>query len=287
VNVELAETPIWDPRNGKIYWTDLFPGDVYEYDPVTGKDRKWETGKMIGAAVPSEDPSELFVALEDGMYRMNKASGDLTLIANPEPGNDKNRFNDSRIDAAGRIFTSSVAKTGGTAAFTPDQTGNFYMIERDGTVKVIMPDIQQYNTMLWNKNSTKMYVSDTYNQKLLVWDYDLAGGPSGKPKVGIDFSGKQGTPDGLTLDSEGNLYVFHWTGKISVWDKDLKWKEDIAFQVEQVTCGGFAGPDMKDLYVATARFQYTPEQMENRKGAGGFFKARSEIAGNVEHFLKK
>jgi sugar lactone lactonase YvrE len=283
-DVLLAETPIWDSRNACIYWTDLFGGEIHEYDPASKKERKWSTGKWIGSAVPADDPAKIFTALEDGMYLLDKETGQLSLIADPEPGISKNRYNDARIDVRGRIFTSSVPKTYATPDYTPDQHGAFYMVERDGKITKINDNINQYNGIVWTPDNKKMYVVDTYNGTLLEWDYDPDRGPAGEHRIVIDFKGKQETPDGLSIDVEGNLYICHWSGKISVWDKNLNWKEDIVFPVEQVCCGGFGGGDMKDFYVATARFGFTPEQLANRRGAGGIFMARSPIAGLPDHF---
>ena len=285
-NVLLAETPIWDKRNKCLYWTDMFKGDIYEYNPVSKAERKWSTGKIIASAVPSENPLELFVALEDGMYRMDKETGALTLILSPEPGNDKNFHNDTRIDSEGRIYTSSVVKSYVTTSYTPDQTGFFYQIEQDGTVKKLLDGVNQLNCMVWNLENTKMWVADTYNKRLLEWDYDPALGAKGNCRVVLDFNGKQETPDGMSVDTEGNLYISHWSGKISVWDKNLNWKEDIPFPVEQVCACGFGGEDMKDFYVTTARFNYTEEQLKDRRGAGGIFMARSPVAGLPDHFYK-
>jgi sugar lactone lactonase YvrE len=285
-NVYLAETPIWDKRNNCLYWTDMFEGEIFEYNPASGAERKWSTGKLIGSAVPSENPGELFAALADGMYRLDKETGALSLIACPEPGNAKNRYNDTRIDSEGRIYTSSVANTYATPAYTPDQTGAFYQIERDGTVKKLLDGINQFNCIVWNQGNTRMWVADTYNKRLLEWDYDPRRGAIGACRVALDFNGKQETPDGMCLDVEGNLYICHWSGKISVWDKSLAWKEDIPFPVEQVCACGFGGGDMRDFYVTTARYDYTPEQLNNRRGAGGIFMARSPVAGLPDHFLK-
>jgi sugar lactone lactonase YvrE len=283
-NVVLAETPVWDKRNARVYWTDLFAGDIHEYDPVSGEDRKWPTGKWIGSAIPASDPSKIFAALEGGMYLLDKETGKLSLIANPEPDNSKNRYNDARIDGRGRIFVSSVSKTYGTPDYTADQRGTFYMIEKSGSITKIAENINQYNGIVWTPDNKKMYVADTYNTTLLEWDYDLDRGPVGDCRIVIDFKGRQEMPDGLSIDTEGNLYVCHWSGKISVWDKNLSWKEDIPFPVEQVCCGGFGGGDMKDFYVATARYGFTPEQLAERGGAGGIFSARSPIAGLPDHF---
>jgi sugar lactone lactonase YvrE len=284
-NVCLAETPIWDRRNNCLYWTDMFEGEIFEYHPASGAERKWSTGKRIGSAVPSEDPGVLFAALEDGMYRLDKESGVLSLIACPEPGNEKNCYNDTRIDSEGRIYTSSLAKSYTTPHYTPEQTGAFYQIERDGTVKKLLDGVNQLNCMVWNLDNTKMWVADTYNKRLLEWDYDPARGAGGC-RTALDFNGKQGTPDGMSVDIEGNLYICHWSGTISVWDKNLRWKADIPFPVEQVCACGFGGGDMRDFYVTTARYGYTQEQLADRRGAGGIFMARSPIAGLPNHFLQ-
>ncbi len=285
-NIELAETPIWDHRNGKLYWNDLFTGDVFEFDPVTKQSRMWKTNKLIGSSIPCEDESKLFVMLEDGAYLLDKESGELTLIADPEPGNDKNRYNDTRIDAAGRIFASSVAKTYGTDAYTPDQLGAFYMIDTDKSIKTIVEGINQYNCMVWNRDNTKMIVVDTYNQTLLCFDYDIAKGPVSEPKIVIDFKDKQGMPDGVSIDEDDNLYICHWSGKISVWDKDFKFVEDIAFPVEFVCCGGFGGENMSDFYVASSKYCYNEAELAKNPGAGGTFVAHTSIKGRGDHFYK-
>ncbi len=103
------------------------------------------------------------------------------------------------------------------------------------------------------------------------------------PKERLDLS-DIGMPDGLSIDSRDVLYICHWAGKISVWDKTLSLMSIIDFPVDQVCCGGFAGAAMTDFYVASARYAYTPEQMADRRGAGGLFKASIETAGVGDYF---
>ena len=285
VNVKLAETPIWDFRNGCIYWTALFEGKIGEWNPETNKERSWDTGcKWLGSAIPAQDESKLLVVMEGGAYLLDKETGEFSLIVNPEPHKPQNRYNDSRVDARGRIFMSSVAKTYATPDFKEDHTGTFYMVEKDGKVSIVEEEIIQYNGIVWTADNTKMYVVDTWNATLLSWDYDLDKGPVGKSRIVLDFKEQFGTPDGLCIDEEDSIYVTHWSGKISIWDKDLKLKEQVQFPVEQVCCGGFGGKDMKDLYVATAQFGYTPEQLADRRGAGGIFKTRLSVTGRLDHY---
>ncbi len=283
-NLELVETPIWDERVKKLYWTDLFSGDVFAYDPATGENKTYKTGRIIGSAVPSKsDPGRLMVVIEGGLHVLDLASGKMTFVADPDKGNANNRYNDSRCDAKGRVFMSSVSKKYGTPDYQPDMLGDFFMVDTDGSCKTIVAGINQYNAMVWNGDNTKMYVVDTYHQKLLCFDYDLDKGPVSGPREVIDFA-QQGMPDGMSIDVEDNLYVCHWTGIITVWDKNLQLVKTISFPVEFACCGGFAGADMKDFYVASSKYCYNAEQLAANPGAGGLFMGRNDIAGRPDHF---
>jgi sugar lactone lactonase YvrE len=285
-DVKIAETPIWDKRNGCLYWTAMFEGKICEWNPVSRIERRWDTGgKWVGSAIPCQDPAKLVAVIEGGIFILDKETGKLDLLVNPEPDKPQNRYNDARADARGRILVSSVAKSYGTPAYTPDQKGAFYLIEKNGKFTKIVEEINQYNGIVWAPDNKKLYVADTYNETLLQWDYDPDKGPVGEPRVVADFRGKQGMPDGLSMDTEGSLYVTHWNTKISIWDKNLDLKEDVVFPVEQACCGGFGGEDMKDFYVSSARYGYTADQLAEQKGAGGIFKSRLSIAGLPDNFF--
>lgn len=278
-NVQLPETPTWDERIQKLYWTDLDSGDVHRYDPDSGKEEIWHTGEMIGSAIPCDDLNKLLCVLKSGVYLLDLQTEKLEFVADPANGNPAVRYSDSRVDAAGRLYVSTVATTYGSDAYTPDQTGGFYCLERDGTVKVIDPAINQYNTVIWNCDNSKMYVADTYNECLLAFDYSVEKGVLSKGRKLLDFRGNYGMPDGMSMDVDDNLYICHWTGQISVWNHDLQEQELISFPTPQVTCGGFGGKDMKDFYVGSGSWGYSEQDKFDHPGCGGFFVARSEIAG--------
>ena len=278
----IAETPIWDGRIGRLYWTDVAKGDIHRYDPRSGTGQVWHTDRAIGSAIPCGDMDKMFCALDGGLFLFDLRTSRLDLICNPDsrPGY---RYNDSRIDARGRILTSSVCKLYGSDSYRPEMTGNFYMVDTDGSVTVLAEGINQYNGIVWNKDSTKMYVVDTYNQKLLEFPYDAGRGPVGGCARELDLSGI-GMPDGVSIDCEDNLYVCHWSGKISVWDKGLRPAGVIGFPVGYACCGGFGGPDMKEFYVATASWNYSDADFAANPGAGGIFAAETKTAGRPDYF---
>ena len=111
----IAETPVWDARIGKWYWTDLDKAAVHRFDPATGKDEVFTTGgSTIGSAIPCETLDRLLVVIDTGAYLLDLITGEKTLIADPNNGNEKFHYNDCRCDARGRLFMSTEAKTYGT-----------------------------------------------------------------------------------------------------------------------------------------------------------------------------
>jgi sugar lactone lactonase YvrE len=282
----VAETPIWDPRVRGLYWTDLFPGDIYLFSPGTGEDRMvFKGSEPIGSAVPCDDENFLLAAYGSGIVLVDLTTGETTPVAHPGPPLPGYRYNDTRVDAAGRIFTSTVANCYKTPEWSEDMRGNFYMIDTDGSVHTVVADILQYNAIVWNEANTKMYVVDTHSGKLLVFDYDIGQGPVSGPETLVDFEALgYGMADGVSIDSEGRLYVCHWTQCCSVWDEKGALVEKVDFPVPYVTCGGFGGDDLTDFYVASSNFGYSEEEMKEYPGAGGVFRAKSPVKGTLDHF---
>lgn len=284
-NLELVETPIWDARVKGLYWTDLFGGDVHLYDPQSGREEVYPTERMIGSAVPTTDPGKVLCSLEDGLYILDRETGGLTFLVNPEPERDDNRFNDTRVDAVGRVFMSSVSKKYGTPDYSPDMYGGFYMIEKSGQVVTIEAQINQYNAILWSLDNTQMYVVDTYHERLMAYPYSLDQGVTGPGRPVIEFK-EQGMPDGMSMDQDGNIYVCHWTGQISVWSPRFELVKIIPVPVEYACCTGFGGEDGRDLYLATSRYCYSSEELKENPGAGGIFVARNSTKGRNDFFYQ-
>ncbi len=282
----LAETPVWDGRKGLLYWTDFTAGAIHGFNPQTGKNISFSPhGGMIGSAVLTDEPDVLLCALDAGICLFNTKTTELELLYDINKNTPQNRCNELRVDAEGRIVVSTFSKQFGSPDYTADQFGSFFMIDTDGSLCTIVPKINQYNGIVWTKNGQTMYVVDSYNSLLVAFDYDPASGPVSGPKKVLDFS-EIGMPDGMAIDSLDNLYVCHWSGKISLWDQDLNLADIYTLPVPEICCCGFGGDDLKYLYVTTGSFGYTAEQLQNRNGAGGIFCARVDIPGAKPGFYK-
>ena len=62
-----------------------------------------------------------------------------------------------------------------------------------------------------------------------------------------------GSPDGLTVDAEGGVWVALWDGwTVRRYLPDGSVDREIRLPVSEVTCPAFGGPDLDELYITTA-----------------------------------
>ena len=114
-----------------------------------------------------------------------------------------NRFNDGKCDPGGRFWAgtiSTVKKTG---------DASLYRLDQSGSLTRMIPGVTNSNGICWDLEKKLMYYIDTPTQKVTVYDYDLASGKIENSRIAVDFTkfGIEGSPDGMTMDSEGMLWV--------------------------------------------------------------------------------
>jgi sugar lactone lactonase YvrE len=98
----IGESPTWVSAERALYWIDVKKPALYRYDPVTGVQRSWPMPSDIGAFGLVSEPPGAVVALRQGIFRLDFASGSLTLLAPPPFDPTLFRFNEGARDAAGR-----------------------------------------------------------------------------------------------------------------------------------------------------------------------------------------
>ena len=45
---ELGEGTLWDPKQGVLWWIDIWSRLIHRYDPATGEDKTWEAPHYLG-----------------------------------------------------------------------------------------------------------------------------------------------------------------------------------------------------------------------------------------------
>ncbi|MFL6072690.1 MAG: SMP-30/gluconolactonase/LRE family protein [Mycobacteriales bacterium] len=238
---ELGEGPTWDPATGTLVWVDILGSTVHRTDPATGRDAPLTTGQHVGAAKP-DTAGGLVVNLVDGVGRYGRG-GDFRWLARwPEEGV---RGNDAAVDPWGRLWAGTMRYDEGAGG------GRLRRLDPDGTVTVVLDTVTVSNGIGWSPDQRLMYYIDSPTGRVDVFDVDTAGDVGGRREfVAVD----RGSPDGLCVDADGAVWVSLWDGwAVRRYTPDGRLDREVPVPVSRPSACTFGGPDLRDLYITTAR----------------------------------
>ena len=100
----IGKSPTWADAEKALYWIDVKKPAFHRFEPATGRQRSWPMPSDIGAFALLSQRSGAVVALREGIFCLDFASGSLTLLAPPPFDPELFRFNEGACDAAGRFW---------------------------------------------------------------------------------------------------------------------------------------------------------------------------------------
>ncbi|MFE6621196.1 SMP-30/gluconolactonase/LRE family protein [Streptomyces sp. NPDC057740] len=240
---ELGEGPTWDPVSGRLIWIDILTSRIHTYDPVSGRRSVRTTPQHVGAVKPRAGGG-LVLNLRDGVGLLDPDDTFRWLHHEPVPGR---RANDAAVAPDGSLWAGTMrydeAPGGGTLS----------RITGDGAAEVILDDVAVSNGTGWSPDGRLMYYVDSPTRRVDVFDFtDDGRAVNRRPLVGIEDGA--GFPDGLTVDAEGCVWVALWEGaSVRRYTPAGELDRVVPLPVPRVTACAFAGPDLTDLYITTAR----------------------------------
>ena len=149
----------------------------------------------------------MVAALADGFWVTDPGSETWRLLAPVEADLPDRRFNDGKCDPAGRLLAGSMAYDK-----RPD-AGGFYRLDPDGTTTQLLDGITISNGLVWTPDGGTLYYIDTPTRRIDAFDYDLATGAISYRREHLRLPDDEpGDLDGMTMDTEGGLWVALWNG---------------------------------------------------------------------------
>lgn len=270
----LGEGPVWDEQAQLLYWLDIANGLIFGYDPATGRNQSYAVGQPVGALALRRSEG-LLLALRDGFAFFDLAIGQLTPIADPESHLPDNRFNDGKVDPAGRFWAGTLANDFRPAA------GSLYRLDPDLGWRQMLTGLSLSNGLAWSLDHKTLYFTDTTPATITAYEYDLLSGEIGSGRVIIRVPSQMGGPDGLTIDSDGQLWIAHYGGHcVRRWNPETaEVLETIPLPVSQVTSCTFGGPQLDTLFITTATERMSEADKAREPMAGGLFAIRLPYRG--------
>jgi D-xylono/L-arabinono-1,4-lactonase len=203
-------------------------------------------------------------------------SGELRMLIDSVPGEEKGRFNDVIADPEGRVFCGTMPSDG--------HGSSLYRLDVDGRITKVLGDVGLSNGMGFTPDRAGMYYSDTVRHTVSLFDYERSTGAIGNRRELIRLPDSLGGPDGMTVDAKGFLWVAMWGGSCLIrFTPEGREERRVYFAAKQVSSVTFAGDDCRDMYVTTAGGD---KRGEMGSAAGALFRLRPGIKG-VPEFLSR
>jgi sugar lactone lactonase YvrE len=274
IRAELGEGAIWDSEKKILYWLDILSKKIYVYEPSLGKTREYGFESMPTAVVP-RDGTGLAMVFEDGFYFVYPEGDRREKIIDPEEAIEANRFNDGKCDPAGRLWAGTMSRSAAVGM------GSLYCLEADLSCSVKLREINISNGICWSPDELQMYYTDTLSREIWAFDYNAATGEILNRRTAVSVPEEEGYPDGMTIDSEGNLWAALWEGgKVACYEPKTGRKlDEIRLPASLVTSCAFGGVYLDELYITTARTGLSEQELLQQEAAGALFMARPGVRG--------
>jgi len=242
VRSEHGEGPVYDPLTDELLWVDIPAGlvNVGRLGPAFEHVRSYAAGDVVSAVVPRRDPADGWVVASRHGFSALDRSGVVTAIAEPEHTAD--RMNDGKCDPFGGFWAGSMG---------PEGAASLYRLAPDGTCRTALTGVTTSNGLAW-RDPEHVYYIDTPTRRVDVFDH--ADGTLTNRRTAFPLADGPGSPDGLTVDAEGCVWVALYGGAaVHRYAPDGELLAVVPLPVEKVTACTFGGPDLDRLYITTSR----------------------------------
>jgi sugar lactone lactonase YvrE len=240
---KVGENPLWNERDGCLYWADIETGRLFRVNHASGERECFHRspGMVGGFSFQADDSLLLFEV--DRIAVLSKAGAYRVLVEGIDP--NMVRFNDVIADPEGRVFAGTIGRNA--------DVGGLYRVDLDGRVERLWTGTACANGMGFTPDLKRFYWTDSTAQLIYIADYDRASGALTNRREFYRAPVEEGIPDGLCVDRTGHVWSARWGGSTLLrLDARGRIVERVEFPVSRVSSASFGGPDLNVLYVTTA-----------------------------------
>jgi sugar lactone lactonase YvrE len=274
----LGETPLWCDETQSLFWIDIDGGRLQRFHPASGRHDVFKfEARYIGSLALTRQVGRVLIALDLGLYMFDLANGNLQLFCQVEPDEQDNRLNDGRCDARGRFWVGTMDNQ------LSQPNGAFYRVDPDGRAHRQFSDVIVSNTVAFSPAQHRMYFSDT--RRFVTWQFafDLHAGVLSDKRVFVDHTTTRTRPDGACVDSEGHVWnAIFGGGRVVRYTPCGKIERVIELPVLNPTCVCLGGPNLRTLYITTARKFLSRTHLRQQPLAGALLAVDVEVPGLLE-----
>lgn len=277
----VGECPLWHPAERSLYWVDINGFTVHRHHPLTGEHRAWRM-ESEPSAIAMHPHGGLVVATRGGFVHLDTATGEIMPIAKAPYDTTTTRFNDGRVDAAGRFWVGTIYEP------RDRQAAEMYCLEQGRVTLKWSGGMTVSNGLAFAPDQQAMYHADTTTHRIDRYRFDAATGSVSAPERFQQFSTDKasnygGRPDGAAVDSEGAYWCAMFEGaRLLRFSPSGELLQEVALPLRCPTMIAFGGDDLRTLYITSASHGRPESEREQYPLNGCVLSMQVDVAGREE-----
>ena len=275
----LGEGTLWVSSQKSIFFVDIKKKKILIFNIRSKKKRTIRLNKEIGFLTHIKK-NVFLLGLKSELRIIDIKTKKILKSIKIEKDKPLNRLNDGKTDSIGRLWFGTMDSTERKI-----RNGSLYCLDNKLILRKV--DTKYYitngpafinaNTFLHTDSGEKIIYKIKINRNYKVIE---------KIKF-LKFSKNDGTPDGMTIDSNKNVWVCHFGGAcISVYNLRGKKKHKIYLPVKNITNCAFGGYSNSELFISTARKGMEKNEIKKYPLSGSLFKIKTNVKGKKAKLFK-
>ncbi len=277
-----GEAATWLKDRGRLLWVDIDNGVLHEYDDTRGKTTDHFLPDMVTSIIPVRNrPEDVVLAMKSRMVVYHLDDHSFKTICDFRDLHPQWRTNDCKCSPDGRMWCGIMNVT------HQDHNGFVYEVDTQGKVTKILDQQCIPNGVVWTPQGDRLYYADSGRGCIEEYAYDSQTGNIQFLRTAVTVPPEYGIPDGMTIDTYGNLWVAHWGGfGVYVWNPGNGELVDKVFvPVPNPASCTFGGAGNHQLFITTARDGLSEAELRSYPQSGSLFSVDiPQVEGGENHY---
>ena len=279
IKCKLGEGTLWVKDQNSIFFVDIKKKRIFSLNIKTKKRKIFKVNKEIGFIAHFK--KQIFILGLQGEIRIqNLKTKKILESINIEPKIKLNRINDGKTDPKGNLWFGTMdnleRKIEKGSLYKLDKNLNLKKIDKNYRITNGPAFIDQFNFYHTDSGKKIIYKIKINNKNKIV-----------SKKIFKKFTLDEGSPDGMTLDKNKNLWVAHYNGAcVSVFDIKGKLIHRIHLPAKNITNCAFGGQHNNELFITSATKGMNKAELRKFRYSGFLFSVKTNTKGFVQNKFK-
>ena len=275
IKCKLGEGTLWVKDQNSIFFVDIKKKRIFSLNIKTKKKKIFKVNKEIGFIAHFK--KQIFILGLQGEIRIqNLKTKKILKSINIEPKIKLNRINDGKTDPKGNLWFGTMdnleRKIEKGSLYKLDKNLNLKKIDKNYRITNGPAFIDQFNFYHTDSGKKIIYKIKINKKNEII-----------KKNIFKKFTFNEGSPDGMTLDKNNNLWVAHYNGAcVSVFDSKAKLIHRIQLPAKNITNCAFGGQNNNELFITSATKGMNKAELRKFRYSGFLFSVKTNTKGFVQ-----